>query len=92
MKQTKDDKLIAEKYQSVNESNIHKTLKWEDGVELPFDSVGDPIGYEYLGFANSGIKIPGASDWRRFFVSRSGNMEKIFSPSLKMYYEVDSSG
>ena len=92
MKQNKEDRLIAEKYQAVNESNARNTLKWEDGVELSLDDVGNPIGYKDIGVANSGISIPKAGDWRCFSVSRSGNTEKFFSPSLKIYYEVDSSG
>jgi len=74
-----------------NASKSHQTLKWQDGVELGLDSGGRPIDMKNLGYLNSGIQLPKADDWRRFFVSSTGNLEKYFSPSLKVWYSVDSS-
>jgi hypothetical protein len=67
-------------------------LKWKDGVEISLDVSGKPVGMKYLGMLNSGITLPESDDWRRFFVSGNGNSEKFFSPKLKVWYDVDSSG
>lgn len=72
-------------------SKSHQTLRWQDGVELGLDAGGNPAGMKNLGYLNSGIQLPKADDWRRFFVSSAGNLEKYFSPSLKVWYSVDSS-
>jgi hypothetical protein len=68
------------------------TLKWKDGVEVGLDATGKPIGYKALGYANSpAFKKPEAKDWRRFKETARG-YEAYLSPSLKAWYEVDSSG
>lgn len=80
----------------INEETTHgeivRTLKWKDGVEIGLNAFDDPVGYKALGWQNSGITIPKTEDWRRFYVSRSGNEEKFVSPKLKVWYGVDSSG
>ena len=78
----------------LGESNekAHSSLKWKDGVEVGLDSAGKPIGYKSLGYANSpSFKLPEAKDWRRFKETARG-YEAYLSPSLKAWYEVDSSG
>lgn len=78
--------IIAE-----NETAV-KNLSWQDGLKIGLNSMNEPIGYKYLGTANSGVKFPETDDWRRFYVSSSGNTEKFLSPKLKGWYDLDSSG
>ena len=47
--------------------------------------------YEPLGVANSGMRIPEATDWERIWVSASGNQEAWASDSLEKWYKVDCS-
>jgi hypothetical protein len=71
--------------------NENRVLKWKDGVEVPIDNAGNPVGYEALGYTNSGITVPDSDDWRRFYENPRGH-EKYLSAKLKKWYEVDSSG
>jgi hypothetical protein len=94
MKKSELRSLIKEVIQEVlcAETAASKTLSWKDGVRVDIDITGKPIGYKFLGYANSGITIPKADDWRRFYVSSDGNTERLLSPKLKVWYEIDSSG
>lgn len=71
-------------------SKVAHMMVWSDGVRVDMDDRGNPIGYKYLGWLNSGIKVPEAKDWREFYYTNRGH-GKSLSPSLKVWYEVDSS-
>ena len=86
------DKGPFSKKPKIGESVSGRSLRWKDGFKIEVDNVGNPVGYKSLGMQNSGVKIPDTDDWRRFYVSRDGNTEKLLSPKLKVWYEVDSSG
>ena len=94
-------KLLAEKYQQVNESwgwNGPENITWsryndvtkqkEPVATVVFDK-GAPKDYKNLGWANSGIAIPKANDWLDW--STGMHTTHYLSPSLKVYYSVDSS-
>jgi len=70
-------------------TKVAETKRWTDGVTLDLDKAGDPVGYKYLGWVNSGISIPKTDDWREFYYTNRGH-HKTFSPKLKVWYETDS--
>ena len=89
-------KVLAQAYSLVNENfgyfePVDVTWTYPDGkkVTISFDK-GTPVGYEFLGYANSGIDIPDADDWLEW--STGMHTSHSLSPSKKVYYSVDSSG
>ena len=95
-------KVLTERYQAINESygyNGPQDVTWskydnKTQQKIPLATVtfvdGEPKGYEYLGMANSGINIPDANDWLEW--SSRMHDHHYLSPSLKVWYSVDSSG
>lgn len=94
-------RVLFEKYQSINENwgwsgpeevtwtRYNDATKQKEKVATVIFDKGRPQGYEFLGYGNSGIEIPKANDW---LVWGSGNTEHYLSPSLKVWYTIDTSG
>ena len=80
--------MLFETY-STPEKDITWTYPSGKKVTVSF-SQGEPTGYEYLGYLNSGIKVPDATDWLEYPVRM--HLDYYLSPSLKVWYAVDSSG
>jgi len=71
------------------------TLEWEDGTVIGLSHGNTPIGYTYVGTPNSAefdkSIFSKANDWKRVYMNKRGTFEVFASPSLKIYYDVDSS-
>lgn len=89
---TQAEKLAEAKSKKFDKKFLKKKLAAKKKKKLKENTEQAPEGFKYLGALNSGIQLPKATDWTRFYVSSSGNYEKFMSPSLKVWYDVDSSG
>lgn len=47
-------------------------------------------GYKFLGWENSGLKVPEAPDWRSVYTDYTECIHAWASDSLKAFYAVDS--
>ena len=82
------DENVLESYAS---GQTEVTWTYPGGKKIVVDFVkGEPVGYTYLGYLNSGIKVPPADDWLDW--SEKMHLDHSLSPSLKVWYSVDSSG
>jgi len=70
-------------------------LSWKDGTVIGVDYSNKPIGYTYIGMPNSASFdksiLSKANDWKVVYTNRNGTYDIKASPSLKVYYDVDSS-
>jgi len=92
------DDYMASKTAQQDENEQQKPatmVHFKDGTIIGLDNGNKPIGYTYIGTPNSpsfdrSIKDK-ANDWKIVYTNRKGTYEIKASPSLKMYYDIDSS-
>jgi len=92
------DEFIASKHAEEDSNEQQKPVKmlsWKDGTVIGVDYSNKPIGYTYIGMPNSASFdksiLSKANDWKVVYTNRNGTYDIKASPSLKVYYDVDSS-
>ena len=90
--------VLTEKYDLISKPYEVTFTKfdYEARKAIPFATVtfvnGAPKDYEFLGHVHDGIKVPKANDWMEWKGPSMYSDRHYLSPSLKVWYSVDSSG
>lgn len=75
----------------VRMQDVVSKMTWQDGTEIDLNALFEPVGYKFLGWANSGkLEYPEGQTYRVYHSSR-GHLEHWAIPAAKAWYAVDSS-